>query len=372
MELMQAHNQWATRPDDERFLNLPAMLRDATVSRSRTLASTLPVEQIRARGAGSEVTLYNPKRSNNTPYPLSHWAFSQLAERIKAPADYLRRLPAPLAAENINHGLERYGEQQERAGIYAYMEPREGEEPVRLIRALTGPKYGRIHDADIIAALIDRFGDGLTGDFRVPGKFGKALTENTLLDTTLYRGDRDMFIFLADEEHRVSIPNRRNGKTGEMARGFFVTNSEVGAGKATLAMFLFDFVCENRIVWGAEGFVEIDIRHSSNAPARFVQEALPLIRNFTARRSLPIQERIQAAQAKRIGNEEDAGKFLGGMFGVRRAAQIARTHLEEEGRPIETLFDASTAVTGFAKRIPFQNERVAMERKGGLIIDMAA
>jgi hypothetical protein len=97
------------------------------------------------------------------------------------------------------------------------------------LAAVTGPNYGRIWNADVAKALRDRFGDGVTGQFTVPGEFGKAVDEVTKANTTLFAGERDMFVFLADEKNRIEVPNRRNGEAGEMARGFFVWNSEVGS-----------------------------------------------------------------------------------------------------------------------------------------------
>ena len=35
----------------------------------------------------------------------SHWSFGQLAGWVKAPAEYIRRLPAQLAVDNLNHGI---------------------------------------------------------------------------------------------------------------------------------------------------------------------------------------------------------------------------------------------------------------------------
>jgi len=31
-------------------------------------------------------------------------------------------------------------------------------------------------------------------------------------NTTIYASDRDLFVFLADEEHRIEIGDRRNGE----------------------------------------------------------------------------------------------------------------------------------------------------------------
>jgi len=52
--------------------------------------------------------------------------------------------------------------------------------------------------------------DSITGRkaARVPGEFGRRVTV-TKENTTLYASDRDMFVFLADEENRMSRAARR-------------------------------------------------------------------------------------------------------------------------------------------------------------------
>ncbi len=47
-------------------------------------------------------------------------------------------------------------------------------------------------------------------------------------------------------------------------------------------------------------------------------------------------------------------------------------HQLEEGRPMETLWDVSVGVTAYAKSIPWMNERVAVERMAGQVLQMAA
>ena len=76
----------------------------------------------------------------------------------------------------------------------------------------------------------------------MPGEFGNKVTVTTA-NTTLFASDRDMFVFLADEDNRIEIPNRRAGKFGSFARGFFVWNSEVGKTTLGAGFFLFDYVC---------------------------------------------------------------------------------------------------------------------------------
>ena len=53
------------------------------------------------------------------------------------------------------------------------------------------------------------------------GEFSQWVTV-TKDNTTLFASGRDMFVFLADEENRIELPDRRAGCSGSFARGFFV------------------------------------------------------------------------------------------------------------------------------------------------------
>src|SRR5262245_19443929 len=43
---------------------------------------------------------------------LTHWSFGQLASIAAAPPQYLRSLPAPIASDAINYGLQRVSREQ--------------------------------------------------------------------------------------------------------------------------------------------------------------------------------------------------------------------------------------------------------------------
>jgi hypothetical protein len=240
------------------------------------------------------------------------------------------------------------------------------------VRAATGPNYGRIWNADIVDNLVARFGDGVTGQWRVPGEFGKHV-DVTRANTTLYAGDRDMFVFLCDERNRIELPNRRDGKSGGLARGFFMWNSEVGAATFGLATFLFDFVCQNRIVWGAEQYAEVKIRHTAGAPDKYIDAMVPALNAYANASSRSITDAINhARQARLSGSDGTLDKFLSERFGARMSATLQQVHVIEEGRPIENLWDVTTAVTAQARAIAYQDERVALEREGGKILALAS
>lgn len=361
MELMQASTQWATRPDDQRFVNLIDLDDHCQHARAHSAGRVLSSRALTALPAPGTTNGLQVAGPGGNPAEVSHWAFGQLAQRAGAPAGYLRTLPAALAADNLNFGL-RFNRDVEDIGVLLYRNGGPAE-----LRAVTGPSYGRVWNSDITATLRKHFGDGLSGTFRVPGEFGRAV-EVTKANTTLYASDRDMFVFLADEQNRIEIPNRRDGRAGSLARGFFVWNSEVGSATFGIASFLFDYVCCNRIVWGAQQYKELKIRHTASAPDKFIEQVLPALEDYSQSSATGIVQTIARAQAQRIEKVEE---FLRDRFSRPQATAIAAAHMEDEGRPIETLWDAATGVTAYARGIRFQDERVALERQAGLILDMA-
>jgi hypothetical protein len=379
--LMQASRQWASRPDDERFTSLYDLADHCENARAHSKEVVVSSRKLEARPVDGDPFGLVVVGPNGAPVAPTHWAFGQLASRaaVKNPnargveraisaAEYLRALPGPLAADCINYGLK--SREVEDVGVLLR---NNGAGPT--LAAMTGKGYGRVWNAVIARALANKFGDGLTGDFRVPGEFGKHV-EVTKANTTLYASDRDLFVFLADEEHRIEVPNRRDGKAGSLARGFFVWNSEVGAATFGVGTFLFDFVCCNRIVWGAEGYQEIKIRHTASAPDRWIEQVYPAIQKYAESSTAGVRDVIEAARAKRLtgglANENAVEDFLAKRFNRSQAKAISAAHLADEGRPIETLWDACVGVTALARSIQWQNERVELEREGGKLLSMAA
>ena len=359
--LMQASREWAVRPDDERYLSLPEMHSHFANTRSNSRGLVVPSRRIKvAPTIDNQGLLISGPNGHN--YHPTNWSFGQLAVMAEAPAGYLRTLPSPIAADCINYGLQ-FKRDIEDVGVLL----QKGEQPS--LRAVTGPRYGRVWNVDVVGALMKRFGDGRTGDFRVPGEFGKDVPI-TKQNTTLYASDRDFFVFLADEKHRIEVPNRRNGKPGTLARGFFVWNSEVGSQTLGIATFLFDYVCCNRIVWGAQNFKEIRVRHTVSAPDRFLMEVAPALRRYAEGSAKTVVDAVAAAKASRL-TDGDLDKFLAARFSRQMSNSIKQTHLLEEGRPIENLWDVTTAVTAMARGITHQDARVDLERKAGDIMALA-
>ena len=370
MQLTQASRQWANRPNDERFTSLHDLFDRVSRQRSLSRAPIVSTRDIVVRpdpedkASGLQVVrLRKPGEGPVHPYSPTNWAFNQLSKLASAPSAYLKSLPAPMAADCINYGIH-HAREVENVGLLL---TKDGD--VQELRAACGPNYGRIWNEEVVRTLIDMHGDGVTGRFRVPGEFGKAV-KVTRANTTIFGSDRDIFVFLADETNRVEVKNRRNGQPGSLARGFFTWNSEVGNSSIGVAFFFFDHACQNRIVWGAENFREIRINHTASAPWRWLEEITPMLTDYADAAAAPMEQMIRRAQAKKADDNLD--RFLASRFTTGMVATIKATHEREEGRPIETLWDAVTAVTAQARSIEHQDSRVAMERIGGKILDLVA
>lgn len=360
-QLMQASHQWMMRPDDERFVSLDDMQTHFDRIRHESRSVVVASKSIHAFPAADNKGLVIKGRGD-VDYSPTHWAFGQLASRAEAPAGYLRTLASPLAADCINYGLQ-FKRAIEDVGLLLQV----GDSPT--CRAATGPRYGRIWNTDIVRELRRRFGNGRDGTWKVPGEFGKAVDIDKR-NTTLYASDRDMFVFLADEQNRIEVPNRRNGQPGTLARGFFIWNSEVGDKTFGLGTFLFDFVCMNRIVWGAAEYKEVKIRHSASAPVRFLEEMAPAINSLATSSTHNIVKAIADARAARI--DVDVAEFMAKRFGANLAVPMQMIHVQEEGRPIESLWDAATAATAYARGLSNNDKRVEIEREAGKVLKLAA
>lgn len=363
--LTQASQQWMSRPADERYTNLYDMLLHFVDQREQSKEIVLSSRKLEAAPMSDNKGLRIVQAGGlaEDGFDPTHWAFGQLAGLADAPPSYLRKLPSPIAADCVNWGLRQRS--VEDVGVLLH------QNGTRTLRAATGPKYGRIWNESILKGMTKTFGDGVTGDWCVPGIMGKPVNVSKE-NTTLFAGDRDMFVFLADEKNRIEVPGRRDGKSGMMARGFFCWNSEVGSSSFGVATFLFDYVCGNRMVWGATQFKELRLRHTAAAPDRFLEELEPALVRYSNSSASDILIGIEKAKKARIGDKDDVTEFLTKRFSARMAEELNNTHVLEEGRPIESLWDATVAITAKARNVTWQDERVKLERRAGDIMDLAA
>ena len=377
-------SQWFSRPDDQKFLTLDNMLSFKKNDAQRMTSRTVDTHKIQIVGEFDEA---NPSRGDlrieyaddnnrdhvNTP---TNWSFGQLSQLSGAPAGYLKDLPAPLAADCIQWGL-RYNRGRELVKVYGSQS--DGGD----LRAATGPDYGRIFDWEILEP-VKQLVDASGGRWKVPGMMtgsrdGLAVYDPdvpvTMDTTTLFASDRDVFVFLVDDRNPIEVGKLPNGEPDLMFRGFYAWNSETGSKTAGIAAMYLRGVCMNRNLWGVENFQEIKIRHTKFAPDRFAMEARPALESFAHGSTATFVEGVQAAKAAKIAHDDESRlEFLSKRAGLsgRMAKAANARHLKEEGRPVETVWDAAQAITAIARDIPHQDARIEVERKAGALLDKVA
>ncbi|QTG17009.1 DUF932 domain-containing protein (plasmid) [Agrobacterium tumefaciens] len=367
-------SEWFSRPDDERYLSLSDLHRAVSARTEHARVRTVETAEIRVeatRDNAERLSLIVP--GGREPLVPTHWSYGQLCSLVGAPASYMRQLPAPLAAINLQHGLLNHN-----AELVKTLEMDDGRVE---LRAVTGPEYGRIWDRDLIAAIMNIAGNG-TGDtiWKVPGLLDwSTMNHNPFVDitkdtTTLYASDRDIFVFLCDDTHPIEAGRLANGDPDLYFRGFYAWNSEVGSKTLGIASFYLRAVCANRNLWGTENFEEITIRHSKFAAQRFAHEAAPALTNFANSSPAPFIAGIRAARERIVArNEEDRSDFLRRRgFSKAESGKIIETILSEEGRPPESIFDFVQGITALARGKSHQDSRLELEAKAKKLLESAA
>ena len=367
-------SEWFSRPADQRYLSLDELMAavKGRAERSRTRTVESAAMRVEAhRDDPERLALVLP--DVDKPLAPTHWSFGQLASLVGAPATYMRQLPAPLAAINLQYGLT-----SRRAEQLKTLETEDGRTE---LRAVTGPDYGRIYDHELVAAVQRIAGNG-TGDTRwkVPGVLDWSTgIYNPMVDissdtTTLYASDRDVFLFLVDDMNPIEAGKLPDGSPDLFFRGFYCWNSEVGAKTLGIASFYLRAVCQNRNLWGVEDFQEISIRHSKYAANRFAHEAAPALTRFADSSPRPFVEGVRAARERIVAHsDEDRTDFLRKQgFSKAETARIVETVLAEEGRPPESVFDFVQGITAVARPKPQQDARLDMEGKAKRLLEKVA
>jgi hypothetical protein len=365
-------SEWFSRPDDDRYLNLPELYEAVRGRAERAQARTVESRAIRV-----EANRDNPERlalslpGRDEPVAPTHWSFGQLCTLVGAPTSYLRQLPAALSAINLQHGSLSH-----RAELVKILEADIGRVE---LRAVTGPDYGRIWDHELVAAVMKIAGNG-TGDTRwkVPGVLDwSTMTHNPHVDvtkeTTLYASDRDVFLFLVDDVNPIEAGRLADGSSDLYFRGFYCWNSEVGSKTLGIASFYLRAVCMNRNLWGVENFEEITIRHSKFAAQRFAHEAAPALTSFANSSPSPFVASIMAARQRIVArSDEDRENFLRkNGFSKSETSKVIEAVLGDENRKPESIFDFVQGITAVARGKAHQDSRLELEGKAKRLMERA-
>ncbi len=369
--------QWASRPDDEKFLDLYTM-RTAIENRFKQCRT------IETRA--DDININNQMQLEIAGYDnvanLNNWTFNQLCNLANVPVEYIKRIAnddnLSLVADNIRHGVSK----RKDSGIKALINI-----DTKELRALNSATYGRIWDYQVIDQVIKVAGNGINEtQWKVPGQInwqssnGVTVEYNPFVDvtketTTLYASDRDCYIFLVDDTHPIEVGKLSNGEPDLMFRGFYVWNSEVGADTFGISTMLMRGVCQNRNIWGVEGKTQLQFRHSVKAPDKFVQHAFPMLAAYSMSPTIGIVSKVRNAKATIIArDDEERNSFLLSKVKLPQGIvdSVLAKCIQEEQKPMESVWDAVQGMTAVARGLRHQDARLALESKAGALMERIA
>lgn len=344
--IMTAHHEWANRPADERFQSLDDMERAVTERKYDSHQYGAFLQDLEIVEENGELLVDTPMRRAK----LNNWSFSALAKHAEVPADYLQRIPPRLVIENVKYGLEKNKDKE----IQVY----EGTEK---LRALTSPNYTRIFDSDVIRwikPLVERT------TFKLPMQYKDGKWGAPLVPGGAYASDRDMFLFMVDDEHKITV-----GKE-ELGRGFFLWNSEVGSKSFGIETFLYRYVCNNNIVWGAQQHRKFRTIHvGATAGERAAQALETNLKLYVNGNTQDDVKMIEAARTQIVAkNAEEAVEWLVNRKFSKKLAEKAVQFAEVEEGGCDSVWRLVQGLTSYAKTIKHTDQRILVEREAGKLL----
>ena len=381
MNLYKASSQWSSRPADERFESVEALHNAVSGYRADARTAKVDLAKLRVEAQAGEVTVIGKM---NEPATLTHFAFGQFAREVGAPTDYLRGLPATLAAQNINHGLSKLSDRPSELLIH--------QNGSKVLRGFNSLRYTRIWNSDVTSRVLQLDGWKLpparpvlpgqpgsrpatAADVLASTKIGGLSIEvgDTIAPAGAYGSDHDVFVFMVNENRMISEP----GNPGGLARGFFVWNQEVPGVSFGVMTFLYRTVCGNHIVWGAENVHEVRIRHTGNADVSAFRELSVELLKYADESASEDEARIVSARSFNLGATKDdvLDLVFGKKLGLSRtvldtAYQLADANSDTDGSP-RSAWGLAQGLTRYSQTVPYADERTKLDRAAGRIIEIA-
>jgi hypothetical protein len=387
--LYEAHRQWSSRSADERYWNLKELANTLQIERTACNEKKVPIKSLVAVPEGEDIHLKGPRGGQ---VELTNWSFGQLCVKAEAPSAYLRELPSTIAAQCLNHGLRRIDESAEATVL---LRSQENKDDLRSCRAITSTDYSRIWDTDVVKSILPALDHGwitpparpavddprarkATKNDILPnqGSFNLSVREGDMIAPAgIYRGDRDMFLFLVNPERIIDDGN--NG--GGLMRGVFITNSEVGKASFRVMTFLLETVCGNHICWGASELSELRMVHRGTANRRFGHEMALKLRKYNDAGCVTEERMIIAAKRHELGVDRD--QVIESIFGWKQlqmtkkdaegAFAMAEKWEKTAGAPPTTTWGFVHGLTRYSQLSPYADERLRLDRVGGKLLEKA-
>ena len=188
----------------------------------------------------------------------------------------------------------------------------------------------------------------------------------------LYCGDRDMFVFMVNENSRI-----KDGTDQGLARGFFIGNSEVGAAAYYITSFLYRYVCGNHIVWDVNDVEKISIRHVGNADQKAMAALAIELDEYADSSTRKLEASIKLAQEFRIGKDAEEVEDI--LFRKHRilpkktivaALESAEVYADIDGDPFSA-WGITQGLTRVSQEAEYASARITIDKAANRVLQMA-
>ncbi len=350
-----AHREWASRPPDERYASVHALFDAARERRSRIEEQTVQTGAFRTEADGEALTL---RESSTRSAALTHWSFGQLATIAGAPPNYLRSLPATIASDAINHGLQRIRREQHQLFV----------EPTApwTVHAITSPRYARVHHDELASRVLDLMAQHPAWHLPLGYKDGEYGAER--VPSGAYLGDRDMFLFLVDGNRTLDDPTDRTD--AGLFRGFMLRNSDVGAAALTLDLFLFRACCANHMLWGFHHVAGFRRRHVGASLQDAWTSSLDEVRDVLDADTTAERTALLRSTTQEIGDTRDAvlDAVVQRLDVSQKQAAEAYTLAEQYETNPRSVWGYVQGLTRLSQRTPWQDGRFVLDRAASRLL----
>ena len=350
-----AHREWASRPPDERYASVHALCDAARARRNRIEEHTIETGEFRTDADGEALTL---RETSGRTAALTHWSFGQLATIAGAPPNYLRSLPATIASNAINYGLQRIRREQHQLFV----------EPTApwTVHAITSPRYARVHHDELASRVLDLMAQHPAWHLPLGYKDGEYGAER--VPSGAYLGDRDMFLFLVDGNRDLDDPTDRTH--AGLFRGFILRNSDVGAAALTLDVFLFRMVCGNHIIWGFQHVAGFRRRHVGASIQDAWTSSLNDVRGALDADTAAERTVLLRATTQELGDTRDAvlDTVVQRLDVSQKQAAEAYTLAQEHETNPRSVWGYVQGLTRLSQRTPWQDGRFALDRAASRLL----
>jgi hypothetical protein len=388
MNLMAASRQWATRPPDQRFRNLGALLKATTDHFNNSyeddvITSKVQVESV-PTADGGDIVLHTPRNQNIN---FSWHSFGQFCTLLGLPAAPFRDIKSQHSVPIFQDRLNAFGNVL-KSKLYLRREVAEDGNVNNQLLAFTSEEYGRIYNKEVAEQLINLGSNWKTPPARpvadgYPGNRIATQEDCAGINTRVRPGDRiadagiyasahDMFVFLVDTNTRID-----DGSDGGLQRGFYVQNSEVGRCAFKLTAFMLREICGNQIIWGCENIFHISIRHMGRqAREKAFRELRERVQKYRIGSGEPMRVKVQQARHFELADRKETlvdlvfrKKGFLGKKDAEAAFDMAEQFASVDGAPT-TAWGFAGGITRLSQQKMFADERNELDVAAGKVLDL--